>query len=56
MRQVQKYYQEVYLNHGKEIASRFLKFMREWDGCPTVSTTFYSLDVLDMKLKEAIEF
>jgi len=33
----------------------FMRLMKEWDGAPSVGYAFYDIDVLKMKLKEAME-
>lgn len=55
MIQVIEYYQSVEKEYNKEVARKFLYLMKEWDGSNNVSLSFYSKDVLDMKLTEALE-
>ena len=49
------YLNTVEKNHGKEVRRKLYNLMVEWDGSRTVTQSFYSRDVLDMKLNEALQ-
>lgn len=54
--QVKSFYWKVFEEEGKNVATKFLELMVEWDGRKDVYNAFYNEDVLQMKLKEAQEF
>ena len=53
---VRTYYFKVVREYGQSVGSKFLSLMQEWDGSKNTIESFYEEDILDMKLKEALEF
>lgn len=54
MKLVKDFYQNVRIEHGQKTAREFLRLMEQWDGSRTVYYAFYSSDVLNMMLNEAM--
>lgn len=53
---VADFYNYVERQYSKETAEKFLRLMKEWDGGRNdVSLSFYTIDLLKMKLEEALE-
>lgn len=53
---VRDFYYEVIANYGEGVAERFIQLMIEWDGQASGYHAFYDVEVLEMKLEEAINW
>jgi hypothetical protein len=52
---VEEIYNQVLNRFGSAVAQKFVKLMNEWDQSNGTMKSFYSSNLLDMKVKEAIE-
>lgn len=52
---VSEVYEFISNKYGANVATKFYDLMVEWDGSKTVYSAYYDMDVLDVKLNEALE-